>query len=284
MAQQYKVTNDTTLLPFLFERLEGWSKKTIKQKLQSGSIFVNNQSQTKHNFMIEDGDIVHIGAINKPNSHTNLKLEILHQDKDVIAIYKPAGLLSVGTNKETKNHALALLRSQLSRGKKAQNIRLWPVHRLDRETSGVLLFATSKETREEIMDRWIDTKKTYLAVVKGQMKIPKDTITQPLRIDDKEYKMIVGNHPNAKVAITHYELKKSSKTNSLLEVTIDTGRQHQIRAHLSWLGNPIIGDERYGTKGNRMGLHSLSLEFIHPKTKEIINLQKDAPSDFYNLL
>jgi len=96
--------------------------------------------------------------------------------------------------------------------------------------------------------------------------------------------MIVGNHPNAKVAITHYELKKSSKTNSLLEVTIDTGRQHQIRAHLSWLGNPIIGDERYGTKGNRMGLHSLSLEFIHPKTKEIINLQKDAPSDFYNLL
>ena len=288
MAQQYKVSIRSKLLPYLFETLtvnEGWSKKTVKQRLQSSSVFVNGQAQTKHDFMLNINDVIQIGIAQRTGHHTNkqpLKLEIIHQDKDLIAINKPAGLLSVGTSKENKKHALALLRTQLSRAK--GSVKLWPVHRLDRDTSGILLFATSKEVREAVMDTWNITEKTYLGVVEGTPKIEADTITQPLRLDEKEYRMHVGKHKDAKSAITHYKILESNDTRSLLEVRIETGRQHQIRAHMSWMGNAIIGDERYGTKGGRMGLHAMRLSFVHPISKKNIALEVDAPIDFYGLM
>jgi 23S rRNA pseudouridine1911/1915/1917 synthase len=285
MAQQYTVTTRAKLLPFLFEHLEGWSKKTVKQRLQGSAIFVNNVVQTKHDYIVIPNDIVSIGVAQRAGHHTNKqakKLEIIHQDKDLIAINKPAGLLSVGTTKENKNHALALLRTQLTRANKT--VKLWPVHRLDRDTSGILLFATSKEVREAVMDKWATTEKTYLAVVEGTPKKEEDTITQPLRLDEKEYRMHVGAHKHAKSAITHYKVRESTETRSLLEVRIETGRQHQIRAHMSWMGNAVVGDERYGTKGGRMGLHAMRLAFVHPVSKNDIVLEVDAPSDFYGLL
>lgn len=285
MAQRYKVTARSKLLPFLFEILEGWSKKSVKQRLQGSSVFVNGQVQTKHDYMLNVEDIVEVGAAQR-TGHTNkqniTKLEIIYQDKDLIAINKPAGLLSVGTTKENKQHALALLRSQLSRGK--NSIKLWPVHRLDRDTSGILLFATSKEIREAVMDRWPDAKKTYLAIVESTPKESKSTIDQPLRLDEKEYRMHVGEHPDAKHAVTHYTVKKSTDSRSLLEVNIETGRQHQIRAHMAWLGHPVIGDERYGTKGGRMGLHAYRLNIYHPIKKNTLEFEVEAPRDFYALL
>ena len=290
MAQQYKVTSRSKLLPFLFDTLstnEGWSKKTVKQRLQSSSIFVNGQVQTKHDFIVDNGDVVQVGVAQRTGYHTNTqaqKLEIIHQDKDLIAINKPAGLLSVGTTKENKNHALALLRTQLSRGKKSEAIKLWPVHRLDRDTSGILLFATSKELREAVMDKWATTEKTYLAVVDGTPKVEADTITEPLRLDEKEYRMHVGKHKNAKSAITHYKTLESNETRSLLEVRIETGRQHQIRAHMAHMGNAVVGDERYGKKGGRMGLHAMRLKFDHPVSHKEVLLEVDAPTDFYALL
>jgi len=286
MAQQYKVSVRGKLLPFLFETLAtnaGWSKKTVKQRLQSASIFVNGQAQTKHDYIVVPDDIVSIGVAQRTGHHTSTqqtKLDIIHQDKDLIAINKPSGLLSVGTVKENKNHALALLRQQLSRGK--ERVQLWPVHRLDRDTSGILLFATSKEVREAVMDKWDVTEKTYLAVVEGTPKTEADTITQPLRLDEKEYRMHVGSHKHAKPAITHYKTLKSSDNHSLLEVRIETGRQHQIRAHMAWMGNAIVGDERYGTKGGPMGLHAMRLHFVHPVSGKKVLLEVDAPGDFYD--
>jgi len=134
------------------------------------------------------------------------------------------------------------------------------------------------------MANWSSAEKIYLAIVEGIPKEDKMTIDQPLRVDEKEYRMHVGKHPNAKSAITHYTIKQKSPKSSLLEVKIDTGRQHQIRAHLSWLGHSIIGDERYGTKGSRMGLHSKRVKIIDPRTKESLEFEIDAPKDFYGLL
>jgi len=288
MAQQYKVTIRSKLLPYLFETLSkdgGWSKKTVKQRLQGSSVFVNGQVQTKHDFILNENDIVEIGVAQRTGHHTNkqpLKLEIIHQDKDLIAINKPAGLLSVGSASENKNHALALLRLQLSRGK--GSVKLWPVHRLDRDTSGILLFATSKEVREAVMDTWSSIEKTYLAIAEGTPKVEADTITEPLRLDEKEYRMHVGAHKDAKPAITHYKLLESTEKRSLLEVLIETGRQHQIRAHMSWMGCAVVGDERYGTKGGRMGLHAMRLAFMHPVSGMNVKLEVDAPRDFYVLL
>ena len=281
MADYFKITQKTTLLPFLFAHLEGWSKKTIKQRLQGSSVCVNETTITQHNFPLNIGDEVTIGVVKKASAKLSNTLEILYQDTDLIAINKPAGLLSVATATESSQHALALLRNQLS---KQSDIKLWPVHRLDRETSGILLFATSKEMREAVMDNWGKSEKTYLAVVEKTPKASSGTIDQPLRLDEKIYKMHVGKHPNAKEAITHYEVKQSKLHTSLLEVRIETGRQHQIRAHLAWLGHSVIGDERYGTKGDKMGLHAKKLTIIHPKTQKYLTFESDAPREFYALL
>jgi 23S rRNA pseudouridine1911/1915/1917 synthase len=284
MAEKFIVKESSKLLEFLFKHLTGWSKKTIKQRLQGSSIAVNGEINTKHDFPLKVNDIVEVGVVKKKSTEpqTLQRLEIIYQDNDIIAINKPAGLLSVGNTAESKQHALAILRNQLSHGKK--QVKLWPVHRLDRDTSGILLFATSKEMREMVMDKWGVSEKVYLAIVEGCPKEKKGTIDQPLRADEREYRMHVGKHPDAKPAITHYNVIQSTADRSLLDVRIETGRQHQIRAHLAWLGNSIIGDERYGTKGERMGLHAKKLTIIHPVKKKPLSFEVDAPKDFYALL
>lgn len=284
MAEKFKVQQSAKLLDFLFTTLSGWSKKTIKQRLQGSSVAVNGEITTKHDFALHTGDLVEIGVVKKASTEVHIleKLEIIYQDKEIIAINKPAGLLSVGNATESKQHALAILRNQLSRGK--NQVKLWPVHRLDRDTSGILLFATSKEMREAVMDKWGVSEKIYLAIVEGSPKEKRGTIDQPLRADDREYRMHVGKHPEAKSAITHYKVQQTGTGMSLLEVSIETGRQHQIRAHMAWLGHSIIGDERYGTKGERMGLHAKKLSIIHPVNKKSMQFEVDAPRDFYELL
>ena len=284
MAENFKVQQEDKLLNFLFSTLNGWSKKKIKERLKSATVAVNGEVTTKYDFPLSADDIVEVGVIQKAKNRvlTLKNVEILYQDSDIIAINKPAGLLSVGTTKETKQHALALLRNQLSRGKR--DVKIFPVHRLDRDTSGILLFATSKEIREKVMDKWDESEKIYLAIVEGEPKEPKGTINQPLRLDEKEYKMHVGEHKFAKRAVTHYELKESKPKRSLLEVKLETGRQHQIRAHLSWLGHAVVGDERYGKKGDKLGLHARYLKIYHPVKKSFLSFEVDAPTPFYALL
>ncbi len=281
MAEKFKVKQNDKLLNFLFSSLVGWSKKRIKDRLKGATVAVNGEITTKHNLALKIDDIVEVGVVQK--SKPSIKtLEIIYQDKDLIAINKPAGLLSVGSASENKQHSLYILREQLSRGK--NRVNLIPVHRLDRDTSGILLFATSKDVREKVMDNWAKATKIYLAIVEGSLKVPQGTINQPLRLDDKEYKVHVGEHKEAKKAITHYKTIKKSKIRTLLEVEIETGRQHQIRAHLSWLGNPIVGDERYGKKGDRLGLHATKLNIYHPIKKEYLSLGIKAPKDFNELI
>jgi 23S rRNA pseudouridine1911/1915/1917 synthase len=285
MAQKYTVSKQIKLLPFLFEVLDGWSKKTVKQYLKGSSILVNGKAETQHDYSLSQGDEVEVVAVRHAR-RTAIKqrseLDIIYQDKDLIAINKPAGLLSVATTIENKNHALAMLRTQLSHKKKG--IKLWPVNRLDRETSGIMLFATSKEMREAVMDHWDDAQKVYLAIVDSIPDAESSTITQPLRQDKEEYRMHTGEHPDAKPATTRYKTIESRNGKALLEVQIDTGRQHQIRAHLAWLGHSVIGDERYGIKGKRMGLHATRLSFMHPISEKRISLEVPPPRDFYELL
>lgn len=286
MSDKLQVQVDSALLPFLFSQLSQWSRSKIKQRLQSGCVSVNQTIVTQHDFALHPGDSITVSATSSSStntkSHTSVPLEILYSDRDLIAINKPAGLLSVGTTKETQNHALAILRKQLSR--RSQPVQLWPVHRIDRDTSGVLLFATSRAIRETVMSTWETADKKYLAIVKGNPNPPAGTINEPLRLDEHEYRMHVGAHPDAKPAVTHYRTEEYTAQRSLLNVTLETGRQHQIRAHLSWLGYPIIGDMRYGIAGPRMGLHALSLSISKPGSREILHFETPAPADFLNLM
>lgn len=266
MSEKLPVTKPGRLLEFLSTHLHDWGRKTVKQRLQTGCVSVNGISVTQHDYGLHPGDLVEVSASAKPANSAPSQLEILYSDRDLIAINKPAGLLSVGTDKETQLHALAILRHQLSRRSRA--INLWPVHRIDRDTSGVLLFATSREFRDAVMARWDDAEKTYLAVVEGCPIPPQGIIDQPLRLDANEYRMHVGAHPDAKAAVTHFHTERVASKRALLRVKLETGRQHQIRAHLAWLGFPVVGDPRYGTAGERLGLHALRLTIPRPTAEK----------------
>ena len=282
MTDRLTVKANTTLIPFLIAHLKGWSRSTIKQRLKSGCVSVNDERVTRHDHHLLAGDQVLVDASARGTSSMRPRLDILYQDRDLIAINKPAGLLSVRSPKDKEPHALGLLRDQLSRRNKA--FKLWPVHRIDRDTSGVLLFATSREKREVVMKGWNAAEKTYLAIVEGCPKQASGTINQPLRLDPVIYQMHVGTHPDAKRAVTHYTTEHSVGERTLLRVELETGRQHQIRAHLAWLGHPVVGDQRYGTAGPRMGLHALRLIITKPGTNQTLVFETPAPGDFLALL
>ncbi|MCK4840642.1 MAG: RluA family pseudouridine synthase [Methylococcales bacterium] len=282
MSDKLRVSKATGLLAFLNTQLKGWSRNKIKQRLKTGCVFVNRRSITQHDHELKAGDDVEVRAAGKNTQVGSSPLEILYSDSDLIAINKPAGLLSVASADEKKHHALAILRNQLSRPKRT--VKLWPVHRLDRDTSGVLLFATSREMREEVNAGWAGAEKTYLAIVEGCPNPGKGSIDQPLRMDPEIYHMHVGPHLEAKEAVTHFDTLRSVKDRALLEVQLETGRQHQIRAHLAWLGHPVVGDPRYGTDGPRMGLHALRLSITRPKTGERLTFEAPIPDEFLDLL
>lgn len=282
MSDKFIVKDESSLLMFLSTHLNGWSRNTIKQRLHSGCVIVNGESISKHDHELKDCDEVEILATAKNNSAKTTKLEILYSDRDLVAINKYAGLLSVADGKTGKPNALSILRNQLSSPKKP--VKLWPVHRLDRDTSGVLLFATSLEMREAVNALWLDAEKVYLAVVEGSPNPNSGIIDQPLRLDAEEYKVHVGSHKDAKRAVTHFKTQRTINQRSLLEVKLETGRQHQIRAHMTWLGHPVVGDPKYGTAGPRLGLHALCLTINHPITRKRLTFETKAPSDFHALI
>jgi 23S rRNA pseudouridine1911/1915/1917 synthase len=282
MSDRLTVKTNTTLMPFLTSQLQGWSRSTIKQRLKGGCVSVNGDQVSRHDHELLAGDQVHIEASARGVSSVRQQLGILYEDRDLIAINKPAGLLSVSSRINKQPHALGILRDQLSR--RNRSIQLWPVHRIDRDTSGVLLFATSREMRESVMKGWKNAEKTYLAIVEGCPKPTTGTIDQPLRTDPVIYQMHVGPHPDAKRAVTHFTTERSVGRQTLLRVELETGRQHQIRAHLAWLGHPVVGDQRYGTAGTRMGLHALRLSVTKPGTKKRLVFETRAPADFLALL
>jgi 23S rRNA pseudouridine1911/1915/1917 synthase len=283
MSQKLCVDRSATLLPYLAECLPEWSRNTLKQRLKAGCITVNGQIVKRHDLPIGADDQLEIHAAPvtqavQQQRQRAQRLDILYADAQLIAINKPAGLLSVGTATDKTHHALALLRHQLARHQR--DIKLWPVHRLDRDTSGVLLFATSKEIREAVMSRWDSTEKCYLALVQGHPRPAAGSVDQPLRQDAVKYQMHVGPHPDAKPALTHYQTVRKVGARTLLKVRIATGRQHQIRAHLAWLGHPVIGDERYGRAGQGLCLHAESLLLRHPITGVTLLISAAPPATF----
>jgi 23S rRNA pseudouridine1911/1915/1917 synthase len=279
MSDRVTVTEPGSLLAVLVERLPGWKRNTLKDRLKAGRVEVNGQSITRHDHALRAGDLVEIRAKGTERSpRGGVQLATLHTDDCLVAIDKPSGLLSVSTDQEKRRTALAMVREALGRRE-----RLWPVNRLDRETSGVLLFARSREVREAVQSGWSEATKTYLAVVEGHLDPAEGLIDQPLW-QDKALNVHVGHHPKARDARTHYRTRSHHGSRALLEISLLTGRQHQIRVHLAWLGHPVVGDARYGTAGPRLGLHALRLEVEHPRTRERLAFEAEAPAAFLSLL
>lgn len=211
------------------------------------------------------------------------KMDILYEDKYIIIINKPAHLLTISTEKEKNRTLFSYVYDYLK--KKNKNNKVFIVHRLDKDTSGIVMFAKDEKTKFYLQDNWDSFKRNYVAIVEGKVKNKKGVLKSYLQETKTLYTYSV-NDKNGKLAITEYERVLENNQYTMLSLNLKTGRKNQIRVQLSDMGNPIVGDKKYGAKKNpirRMALVANTLEFIHPKTHEKIVIDIDIPSSFVQL-
>ncbi len=274
---KYKVDTPTTLMTFLIEKT-GKKRNDIKNILKYKNVYIDGNIETYYAYHLSVGQIVEI------RKQKATPLEILYEDKDMIVINKPCGLLSEQTNQEKEKTAYYMVKQYLM--SKKEDVYL--VHRLDQYTSGVLMFVKNKKLYDLLTHHWNKYvyKRGYIAIVEGQMKKPSGTIDNYLA-ESKTQNVYVTSQKNGKRAITHYKQIKTCKQCSMLEINLDTGRKNQIRVHLSSLHHPIIGDQKYGSKTNpikRLGLHAHVFAFRHPITLEKMEFHAQIPDSFEKLM
>ena len=218
--------------------------------------------------------------------HQPLGLEILHEDRDIIVVNKAAGLLTIGTGRDGGRTAHAALDDYVRKGNPKSRERIFVVQRLDRDTSGALVFARSEEAKGTLQDNWGDAEKTYLAFVEGHPDPPEDTISSHL-VESEARRVYSTNDPSAgKLSHTKYKVLKTVGDRSLLEVHLLTGRKNQIRVHLADKGWPIVGDAKYGRKihhNKRLALHSHTLSFDHPYSGQRETFTAPIPDTFHRM-
>jgi len=307
----HKVPRSDELLEFLLKKLNT-SRNNVKAYLSRRQVLVNGSVVTQYNFVLAKDDEVKISrepiregehapaakkdartqdarASKERKSQRPLlpKLTILYEDEDLIAIDKPAGLLSVESDKETDcafGQVLAYLQS------KDKSLRPFILHRIDKETSGVLLFAKNVKLHSMLRMHWNELvqSREYVAVCEGIFDKKEDTVTSYLR-ENANNLVYSTQDPTGQKAVTHYKVEKEGNGYSFVRVHIDTGRKNQIRVHMQMLGYPIVGDDKYGGKERtknpleRLGLHAASLSLIHPMTKEVLTFRAPIPSVFHKL-
>ncbi len=214
-------------------------------------------------------------------------LVVLYDDKDILVVDKPAGLLTVATEREKSRTAHSLLTDYIRKGCGRCRKRLFVVHRLDRDTSGVLIFAKSEEAMLRLKAQWKQTEKKYLAVVHGKCEKSSGTITTYLAEDEGYNVYSTSDSTKGKLSHTVYEVLRVAKGFSLLEVTLLTGRKNQIRVHLAGIGHPIVGDTKYGKEDwsqPRMALHARTISFKHPFSGERLAFESEVPAFFAALV
>lgn len=281
MPKPLTVEAPTQLQAFLFAKFPDVKKLKLKQWLKFGSVLVNDEEETRYDHELQPGDVVTIRTEGETKSSQALprNLRIVYEDDSLIVIDKPADLLSIASNAEREKTAYAHLMDYVRKGNERSKERVWIVHRLDRETSGLMVFARTEEAKLELQDNWESAEKHYFAVVDTQPKQNKGTIVSHL---DERNPFIVFSVPKAdytREAVTHYEVIKRDRY-SLVKLRLETGRRHQIRVQLTEIGCPIIGDEKYGSgvnPANRLGLHATYLRIPHPATGKALEFESPLP-------
>lgn len=214
-------------------------------------------------------------------------LSILFEDREILVVDKPAGLLTIGTQRDKSRTAYFMLTDYVRKGAARSRNRLFIVHRLDRDTSGVLVFAKSEEAKLRLQGDWSETQKQYLAVVHGRVEKTSDTITTYLAENKAHVVYSTTDPAKGKLSHTAYRVLKQTNDRALLEVQLLTGRKNQIRVHLAGIGHPIVGDRKYGggkPVGGRLALHARSISFTHPVSGQRLSLAAEVPGYFQKLV
>jgi 23S rRNA pseudouridine1911/1915/1917 synthase len=220
-----------------------------------------------------------------PKRYQPRGIPILYEDHDIVVVDKASGILTISTGRPQDLTAYSLLTDYVRKGDPKSRKRVFIVHRLDKDTSGVVVFAKTEEAKRFLQDEWPSFKKTYFAVVHGRLEEKEGTITSYLA-ENSVYNMYSVKDPSkGKLAKTAYKVMRESKQFSLLEIDLLTGRKNQIRVHFSEKGNPVVGDKLYGLKDRmkRLGLHAASLTLLHPHSKEEMTFSTRMPGFFRTL-
>lgn len=219
--------------------------------------------------------------------HQPRGLPVLHEDRDIIVVVKPVGLLTIGSDREKMRTAHYLLNEYVTRGNPKSRNRVYVVHRLDQDTSGILLFAKSEQAKKFLQANWPQTEKHYLAIVHGTMRPKEGTISSYLTENKARKVYSTPDQAQGKLAHTAYQVLQESKGLSLVAIHLLTGRKHQIRVHFAEQGHPVIGDKKYG-KGvpvsKRLALHARSISFTHPFSGQQMTFDTGMPDEFVRLL
>ncbi|MBO8474496.1 MAG: RluA family pseudouridine synthase [Bacteroidetes bacterium] len=221
------------------------------------------------------------------------KLDILYEDDCIIVADKPSGLLTMSTGKEGEITAYSILTDYVRSARGGRNTRdkgrIFIVHRLDRDTSGVIVFAKDEQTKHALQDDWNETilERKYIAAVEGTLEYDEGTVASYLKDNPKSMKVSSSWTDNGgKYSVTHFKVLRSSGQYSLVEFELETGRKNQIRVHASVIGNPVAGDRKYGSASNplhRLCLHASTLVFHHPRTGQLLRFDTGIPKDFMRL-
>ena len=282
MSNEWIVEESTELLKYLNSVMSGRSRNSVKAILGRGQVFVNGEVTTQFNDPLVSGDRVQIRTRVATDEHKMKGVTILHEDDELIVVEKEAGLLSIATENEKLMTAYRQVNDYV-KSVQAKN-QIFVVHRLDRDTSGIMMFAKTKEIQQTLQNTWQETvfERTYIALVEGTVK-QDGTITSWLK-ESKAF--VVHSSPtenDGQKAITHYKVMKSNRAMSLLQVNLETGRKNQIRVHMQDIEHPVVGDKKYGAQTNpirRLGLHAHALAFTHPKTGESLRFESKIPTTF----
>ena len=285
--KEYIVKEEMMLIEFLRTTLTKLSKNNIKSLLSKEMVLVNNSVQTKFNYIVKPKDKITIRETKIKGNNYNKDINILYEDEDIIVINKPAGLLTIATAKE-KEYTLYHFVMNYVKNKDKHN-KIFIVHRLDKETSGIVIFAKNQKTKNLFQNNWDRNiiYRGYYAVVEGSLKEKEGTLKSYLTENSSFMVYSTNNKNEGKLAITDYKVVKENNNYSLLDINIKTGRKNQIRVQLNDNGNVIVGDKKYGSKINpinRMGLHAYKLEFIDPRNNKKISFKTEMPTLFKKLI
>ena len=286
-----RVNEAIELMPFLMSKLGGKTRSGIKSLLAHRQVLVNGVVQTRHDTALKVGDTITLRTSKGNIELKHPKLKVIYEDDDLIVVEKKEGLLTVATHPgSVETTAFSILKAYVRK----QNPRngIYVVHRLDRETSGVLVFAKSQDLQHYMRTYWRElvTQRTYIAVAEGVLPKKEDTIKTWFTEDKRN--AVVYSSPvddGGDLAITHYKVLKSSDDYSLVELHLETGRTNQIRVHLQSIGHSVVGDRKYGhgleaSPIDRLCLHAKVLEFIHPVTEQKVHFEAPVPKAFYKLV
>ena len=284
---QFSVSSRCELLPYLMTLPLGLSRKQAKDLLRFRAVTVKRIAAVRHDTQLEPGDIVTIASGKQVPAESIERhgLKIIYLDDDVVVVDKRAGLLSMGSEGEKERTAHRILNEHLKALTKSPEQQAFIVHRLDRGTSGLMLFARSRATQAALQENWKTVTKKYLAVVEGVPAKTEGTLRDNLveRKSLRMHRVELGGE----LAITHYRTLRTGRGSSIVEFTLKTGRKNQIRVQIAGLGHPIVGDHKYGAAtdpARRLALHSSELKFRHPVTGASLEFRSAMPTRLLALL